>query len=251
MPVVLLPSPPLTARAASQLIQDALALCNCVGVDQTLTAAETTDALRILNDLIEDWSTQSLAIYGLANQTFNTVAGQATYTVGVAGDWNTNRPVRINADAYSTIQGTTFPCVPITQGEYDLIAVKTQPQEYPDHYLYVNEYPLGLVTLWPVPNAITPITFSIDMLLLSVTNAATVMEFPPGYMNAFKYALAVMLAPSFGAKIREYPDVVAIADRSLGNIKRANAKNKQRVMRSDSMYSDEGSGWQADWRQGF
>jgi len=78
-----------------------------------------------------------------------------------------------------------------------------------------------------------------------------VMEFPPGYMNAFKYALAVMLAPSFGAKIREYPDVVAIADRSLGNIKRANAKNKQRVMRSDSMYSDEGSGWQADWRQGF
>lgn len=246
MPVVLLPSPPLTARSASQLIQDALALTNAVGVDQTLTAAETTDALRILNDLIEDWSTQTLAIYGLANQTFNTAAGQATYTVGVAGNWNTNRPVRINADAYSTIQGATFPCVPITQAEYDSISIKTQQQEYPDYYLYVNEYPLGLVTLWPVPSAVTPITFSMDMLLQSVTNAATVLEFPPGYMNAFKYALAVMLAPSFGSKIRDYPDVVAIADRSLGNIKRANSKNKQRVMRSDPIYSDADGGQQAD-----
>src|SRR4051812_40459978 len=100
MPVVLLPSVPLTARTALQLIRDALGLTNAVGVDQTLTADETSDCLRVLNDLIEDWSTQNLAVYGLGDQTFNTIANQATYTVGAGADWVTNRPVRINEPAY-------------------------------------------------------------------------------------------------------------------------------------------------------
>ena len=138
MPVVLLPFPPLTARTATQLIRDALGLTNSVGVDQTLTADETTDCLRVLNDLLEDWSTQSLAIFGLGTQTFNTVSGTATYTVGVGGNWNTNRPVRINGSAYSTISGATFPCAPMMQAEYDSIPVKAQTQAYPDSYLYVN-----------------------------------------------------------------------------------------------------------------
>src|SRR5436190_12327085 len=149
MPVVLLPFPPLTARTALQLILDALALTNSVGADQTLTADETADALRALNDLIEDWSTQNLAVYGLGDQTFSTVAGQATYTVGVGGDWNTNRPVRINEPAYATVDSITFPYSNITQRDYDRISYKDQPGGGTDsaqYYLYVNEYPLGLVT---------------------------------------------------------------------------------------------------------
>ena len=247
MPVVLLPFPPLTARSALQLIRDALGLTNAVGVDQTLSADETADCLRALNDLIEDWSTQSLAVYGLGNQTFNTVVSQATYTVGVGGDWNTNRAVHINSPAYSTISGVTFPCVPITQDQYNLIAVKAQEQQYPNVYLYVNEFPMGLVTLWPVPNAITPVTFSMDMIIASVPTAATVLEFPPGYMKAFRYALGVELASMFGKSIANYPEVLKIAQDSFGNIKRANKRN--RVMRSDPSYSDAGSGYGPyDWR---
>ena len=250
MPVVLLPFPPLTARSALLLIRDALGLTNAVGVDQTLTADETSDCLRYVNDLLEDWSTQTLAVYGLSNQTFNTVAAQATYTVGVGGNWNTNRPVRINDPAYSVINSVSFPCVQISQAEYNAITDKTQTQAYPNVYLYVNEYPMGLVTLWPVPSAITPVTFSIDLIIDSVPTAATVLEFPPGYMNAFMYALGVKLAPRFGKRMRDYPDVVAEALRSFGNIKRANAAAKKVVMRVGSEYSDAGGGGYADWRSG-
>jgi hypothetical protein len=232
------------------LIRDALGLTNAVGVDQTLTADETTDCLRALNDLIEDWSTQSLAIFGLGTQAFNTVVAQATYTVGVGGNWNTNRPVRINGDAYSTISGATFPCASITQAEYDEIPVKAQTQSYPDAYLYVTEYPMGLVTLWPVPSAVTPVTFSMDMLIDSVPTAATVLNFPPGYLKGFKYALAVELAPMFGKRLSDYPGVVAIAERTLGNIKRANMSQKKRIMRSAPEYSDSGGG-PVSWERGF
>lgn len=250
MPVVLLPFPPLTARTGTQLIRDALSLTNAVGIDQTLTAVETTDCLRVVNDTIEDWSTQSLAVYGLGNQTFNTVIAQATYSVGVAGNWNTNRPVRINGTAYSTISGSSFPCIPITQDQYNLISVKAQTQEYPDCYLYVNEYPLGLVTLWPVPSAVTPVTFSMDLVILTVPTAATVLQFSPGYMNAFVYTIGVKLAPRFGKRMTDYPDIVAEANRSFGNIKRANQGTKRRVMRSDPSYSDDPVGGNYDWRSG-
>lgn len=238
---------PITALT---LIEDALGLTNAVGVDQTLTSDETSDCLRKLNDLVEIFSTENLAVYGQANQTFNTVVGQAVYTIGTGGNWNTTRPVRINDPCYSTYQGSTFPLVSITQGEYNLILLKTQTQEFPDFYLYVNEYPLGLVTLWPVPSAVVPVTLSIDRVLSQVATSATSLSFPPGYAMAFTYKLAVMLAPMFGKKITDYPDVQKIANDSFASIKRAN--KKQRVMTVDPMYSDFSSsyGTPYDWRTG-
>jgi hypothetical protein len=211
-----LPSP----STALQIIEDALGLSNSVGTDQQLTNDETSDCLRKLNDVIELWSTQKLAVFGQANQTFNTVAGTATYTIGVGGTWNTTRPVRIQEPGYTTIQGVTFPVVSINQADYNLIANKTQPGPYPNVYLYVNEDPLGLVTLWPVPDAIVPVTLSIDRVLTQAATAATVLSFPPGYVDTFVNVLAVRLAPLFGKQASQ--DVKDAAKDSFASIKRAN-----------------------------
>src|SRR5688572_6434007 len=116
-----MPSP----TTALEIIGDALGLTNAVGIDQTLTAAETADCLRKFNDLLENLSTQNLAVYGQTAQTFLTASGQSVYSIGVGGNWNTVRPVRIEG-AYTTLSGETFPAIPMTQGEYDAIAVKTQ-----------------------------------------------------------------------------------------------------------------------------
>lgn len=216
-----MPSP----TTALDLIRGGLGLTNAVGTDQTLTATETSDCLAVFNDVLENWSTQSLAVYGQANQTFNTVATQATYTIGSGGNWNTVRPVRIEGPAYATVSGVTFPIVPITQEQYNLIGYKTQPGGLTDEnqfYLYVNEFPLGLITLWPVPNAVIAVTFSIDRILTAVSNAATAISFPPGYAKAFRYTLGVELAPLFGKHIEDYPEVLAIQKKSLADIKRAN-----------------------------
>lgn len=214
-----MPSP----TTSLQIIEDALGLTGAIGVDQTLTSDETTDCLRAFNDVLEDWSTQSMAVYGSADQTFNTVVGQAVYTIGPAGNWNTVRPVRINDPAYSTISGETFPCTAISQAEYNAIGQKAQPGT-PECYLFVNEYPIALMTLWPVPNAVLPMTFSIDRVLTQIASAGAAISFPPGYAKLFKYALAVELAPLFGKKLRDFPDVVAIYRETLGNVKRANRK---------------------------
>jgi hypothetical protein len=213
-----MPSP----TTALQIIEDALGLTNAVGVDQTLTADEVSDSLRVFNDLLEVFSLNNLAVYGQADQTFNTVAGTDVYTIGVGGTWNTVRPVRINDPAYSVVNGTSFPLVSITQAEYAGISNKAQTQGYPDYYFYVNDYPLGIITLWPVPSAIVPLTFNIDRVLTAVTDAAATLSYPPGYAQAFKYKLAIMLAPTFGKKISNYPDVQLIANQTFGDICRVN-----------------------------
>lgn len=236
-----MPSP----TTALQIIEDALGLTNAVGADQTLTNDETSDCLRVFNDVLEEGSTQSQFVYGQANQTFNTVANQAVYTIGSGGNWSTVRPVRIVEPAYATVSSTTFPYFRITQDEYNLISFKTQAGGGTDtsqYYLYVNEFPLGLITLWPVPNAIIPITWSIDRILTAVASAATTISFPPGYAKAFKYKLGVELGPLFGKKMVNYPDVAAIHKATWGGIKRANTKNTA-LSYDSSLLSEPASGY--------
>lgn len=235
---------------ALDLFNDALSLTNAIGVDQEITDEEAQTCLRFGNRMLDFWSTQSLAVYGIDNQTFNTANGVASYTIGPSGTWATTRPIRIEDPAYSTYQGISFGCISMTQGQYNLIANKTQPQQFPNRYLFVNGNPLGTVTLWPVPNQVTPITFSIERVLTQLASLTTVFVFPPGYEQAFVYGLAVMLAPQFGVEMSAHPDVITIAKSSFAAIKRANLSQRRKIMRSGIEYTDMdigGYGTPYDW----
>jgi len=221
-----MPSP----TTAGALIRQALGLTNAVGVDQTLTADETSDCLSVLNDIYEDLSNQKLAIWANHNETFNTVEGTATYTIGVGGTWNTVRPIRINDPAICTFQGADYPVTAINQADYNLIPVKTMTSQIVERYLYVNEFPLGQITLWPVPSLVVPITLSIDNVLTNIASAATTLSFPAGYSKMLKYMLAVDLAPLFGKEASSLIRKTALD--TLANIKRVN--NKTPTVRLDN-----------------
>ena len=56
--------------------------------------------------------------------------------------------------------------------------------------------------------------------LTEVSSVATNMYFPPGYLRAFRYNLAMELAPEFG--VEPSPQVQRIAMSSKRNLKRVN-----------------------------
>jgi hypothetical protein len=209
---------------AGDLVENSLRLIGVIATGETMTADELNDGLSALNDLLEIWSTQNLAVYGSADVTFNTVASTATYTIGPTGVWVTDRPVRINDSPYCTVNGISFPITLQGQPDYDLIAYKNQPGQIIEYMLYVNDSPNGRITLWPVPNAIVPITMSIDRVLTQVASTATVMTFPPGYLLAMRYALGILLAPDYGRAIP--PEIQGVAQSSFAAIKRANKIRK-------------------------
>jgi len=234
-----MPSP----TTAFALIESAMRVVGIIssGAGETPTADEANDALDSLNDLLESMSLENLFVWGQANQTFATVAGQATRTIGPTGQFVvTSRPVRIY-DAYCTVLGVDYPIQIIGQAEYNEICLKTEQQQIIERLLYVNDFPNGIITLWPTPSAVVSLVLTLDRVMTSVASTATVLTFPPGYLNFMKHALGLMLAPDYG--VTPSQAVVDIARGTKAALKRA---NKQKVLaRFDAAL---GSGPVANWQ---
>jgi hypothetical protein len=203
----------------SDLIKSSMRLVGAIATGETLTAEEANDGLLVLNDMLENWSTETLSVWGSSNQTFNLVAGQSVYTIGPAGNWVTDRPQDID-DAYMRFSGVDFPVKVISQEQYNEINLKSMQQPIVERLLYVNEFPLGVVTVWPVPTQALPITLTMRRILdfpVALTDALTG---PPGYLKALRYCLAVEFAPEFG--LEASATVVQVAADAKGDYKRAN-----------------------------
>lgn len=205
--------------AVTTLVNSSLRLIGALASGEDATPAELNDALLVLNDLYENWSTEKLSVWGAANQTFALVPGQATYTIGVGGNFNTTRPVYIN-DSYTTFSGIDTPVRSISQEEYNLLSLKTMQQPVVEELLYVNEYPLGRITVYPVPSAAATITLSIARTLASTITATDTLTGPPGFLKAIRYCLAVEMAPEFGTEASA--TVVQVASDAKGDYKKSN-----------------------------
>lgn len=233
-----------TGQTARDVITTSLRLINAIATGETPAADELNDGLNTLNDLLEIWSLQGLAVHGAPDITFNTVPNQAAYTIGPTGNIVADRPVDIAQFPYCRVGGVDFPITVIGQQEYDLISLKTDDSDVVERLLYVNEFPNGRIVLWPVPTGAIPITFNGGRLLTQAANLSQPMSFPPGYLLAFKYALAVMVAPEY--EISAPDDVKAIAISSLASIKKRN--KKKQTARTDSALCD---GQPVTWQRGY
>lgn len=206
---------------ALDLIKSSMRLVNAIAVGETPSAAETQDSLRVLNDLLETWSTENLTVYSSQDQVFTFTPGQATYTIGPAGNFNGVRPISIES-GYSRYQSIDYPLTAIDSDRYNLIPLKTQPNIIPVFMHYNPAFPLGTVTFWPVPMQATQVTLTSNLQFTEVAGAATVLSYPPGYSRALRYSLAVDLASEFGLPLLD--QVVQIARSSKAAIKRVNKR---------------------------
>lgn len=203
----------------SDLIRSSMRLIGAIATGETPTADETADGLLVLNDMLENWSTETLSVWGSSNQTFNLVANQSVYTIGPTGNWVTTRPQDID-DAYMNFAGVDFPVKVISQTQYNEINLKTMKQPIVERLLYVNEFPLGVVTVWPVPTSAAPITLTMNRILSFPVLATDTLTGPPGFLKALRYCLAVEFAPEFGVEASN--TVIQVAADAKGDYKRAN-----------------------------
>jgi len=224
-----MPSP----TTAYDLIVDAMKGVGILsaGSGETPTAEEANDGLKTLNDLLERMSLDGLFLYGEVNQTFTLVPGQATRTIGPTGQFVSARPVRV-VSAYCTVNGVDFPIDIIGQEEYNCRNLKTQTQDIVEELLYVNTFPDGTLTFWPVPQSAVPLVLTLETPLTQIANLATAINYPPGYVGFMKSTLGVMLAPEYGVVPSQ---VVADMARTTGAaLKRAN--KPKRVAQFDIAY---------------
>lgn len=210
-----MPSP----TTALDLITRSMKLAKVIGTGETPTPEESMDALATLNDILENWGTEPMSLWSATNFTGATVGGQATYTIGPGGNLNTTRPTQING-AYVNFNGVDFPVDVVGQLEYNDISLKTYQQPIPNQLLYVNEFPLGFLTLWPVPTGVMPITLTFDRLLTQIPTLATAINYPPGAAKALRYALAIELGAEYGMPLDAA--TMAMAADAKADFKRSN-----------------------------
>jgi len=207
---------------ANDQINGALRLLGVLAEGETPSAATSQDALAALNQMIDSWNTERLAVFSTQDQVRTWPAGSISQTLGPSGTLVGQRPILIDDATYFRDAATniSYGIKLINQQQYDGIAVKTVTSTYPQ-VLWVNmSYPDIQMYVYPVP--IKPLEFHFISVspLMNVPSLSTDITMPPGYLRAFKYNLALEIAAEFG--INPNPQVSRVAMTSKRNLKRIN-----------------------------
>lgn len=212
----------MTTYTAGDQINRALRLLGVLAEGETPSAQMSQDGLVSMNQMIDSWNIERLSVFCTQDQVFIWPAGEYIQTLGPSGDFVGNRPVLFDDATYFRDPGTnvSFGIKFINQQQYDGIAVKTVTSTYPQ-VIFVNMgFPDVTMSIYPRPTRDLEWHFVSVQELTQPATLATELHFPPGYMRAFAYNLAMEIAPEYG--VEPSPQVQRIAMSSKRNLKRIN-----------------------------
>jgi len=212
----------MAVYTAGDQINRALRLLGVLAEGETSSASVMQDSLMALNQMIDSWNTERLSVFCTQDQVFTWPAGEYIRTLGPSGDFVGLRPVLLDDATYYRDPGTnvSFGIKFINQQQYDGIAVKTVTSTYPQ-VIFVNMgFPDITMSIYPRPTRDLEWHFISVQELNNPASLATALFFPPGYLRAFTYNLAMEIAPEFG--VEPSPQVQRIAMTSKRNLKRIN-----------------------------
>jgi len=209
------------ATTAGDQINRALRLLGVLAEGETASAATSQDALVALNQMIDSWNTERLAVFCTQDQVFTWPSGQIKRTLGPTGNFVGNRPIQLDDGTYfKAPSGVSYGIKFINQDQYNGIAVKTSTSTFPQVIFVNNTFPDVEMYIYPKPTQDLEWHFISVQELSQPATLSTDLFFPPGYMRCFAYNVAMEIAPEFG--VEPSPQVQRIAMTSKRNIKRIN-----------------------------
>lgn len=214
---------------ALDIIKRALRLLGVKATGEEVSATEGQDALKVLNQMLQQWSNERLMVYQNVNSTWPITSGNESYTIGASSDasWNTVRPlIWQNASAFirSSTSGhniddalTYYP-----NDKFQTIMQKDSESTYPFIWTCDHAYPLATIRLYPVPSTTLIFGISQAQQFDKLNALSDVISMPPGYESALGYNMAVELAPEYGVEIGTV--IATKAEESKNNLKRTNTE---------------------------
>lgn len=208
---------------AQDVIESSYRLLVQTSEGETPSAQFLADALEAMNLMIDSWSAERLSVFATQDQSFTWPASTISRTLGPSGDLVGLRPVYLDDSTYfrDASTGISYGIKLINQQQYDGIAFKTVTSTYPQVMFVNDKFPNMELFLYPVPTRALEFHFISVLELTQPATLATTLAFPPGYLRAFKYNLALELAAEFG--LEAAPQVQKIAMTSKRTLKRINS----------------------------
>jgi hypothetical protein len=217
----------MATYSAGDQINRALRLLGVLAEGETTSASVSQDSLMAMNQMIDSWNTERLSVFSTIDQIVEWPVGSINATLGPSGslvrlNGTAVRPILVDDATYFRDPQTnvSYGIKLINQQQYNGIAVKTVTSTYPQ-VMFVNmTYPDIDIFIYPRPTRLLEFHFISVQELAEPATLATVLAFPPGYLRAFTYNLAMEIAPEFG--VEPSPQVQRIAMTSKRNLKRIN-----------------------------
>lgn len=211
----------MATYTAGDQINRALRLLGVLAEGETPSADASQDALMAMNQMIDSWNTERLMIFNTIDQVFTWPASVLQMHLGPTGDFVGVRPVLLDdATYFKAPNGVSYGIKFINQQQYDGIAVKNVTSTYPQ-VMWINmEFPNIQMTVYPKPTQDLEWHFISVQELDQPATLDTVLYYPPGYLRAFTYNLAMEIAPEFGVEPSQ--QVQRIAMTSKRDLKRIN-----------------------------
>jgi len=212
------------------IVNNALQLIGKVAPGERIRAEDAEVGLHAANAILSSWNNQRLIFYSVNNIVGNILAGKNPHTVGIGGDINIARPMRIEK-AFVRIASLTNPIDYILEqndnARYQDYSVKNTQVSYPSNFYYEPTFPLASLYLYPVASQNLEIHMSVWMQLAAFTSLSQVISLPIGYENTLTYQLAVDLAPRYGIELNRGS---AIFDRCAEFVRELKTTNEPRFV---------------------
>lgn len=209
------------ATTALNIITRAMRKAGILSNVESPTSDEANDALDTMNDIIASLSNDGLLVYAHTTESFSITGGTGSYTIGSGGDFNTSRPLSILSAYCRDSSGTDSTVGQIGQAEYAKLATKTT-QGRPKYFYYDNDYSLGTLNLYPVPDTSYTFYITSEKPITSFSSLTTSFDMPPGWALLLTDALAISLAPEYGVQTPQ--ETILSYERSVTALKRQKAR---------------------------
>lgn len=213
------------AYTALNLITDVLLDMGVIADQETPTASQSVGALVKLNDLIESWNLDPQKLYGATEFIIPFVANKATYTIGIGGDLNIPRPNGVFAAFVRNTTATPsqqqdIPITILNDQQWADIPVKKMTGTFPYAVWFNMTNPLITAYVTPIPTGSNYSLVFWDNNDNATLALNTVLDLPPGYKRALKYALFIELAA--GYQIQVPASIASLAISSKLSVDRQN-----------------------------
>lgn len=210
----------MTAR---DLVSSSYRLVGVLAAGQTMSGDRAAIGLETLNQMLDAWNADGFSLFSTTTSVINTVAGTAAYTIGPTGDVVVaSRPSALASVAFRD-NGVDYPLTILEAADYNLIASKSDQSGNSFFLYYEPSFPNGMMTLYPVPNAVKQLVVQHLALHSSSLTLDSVISFPPAYTMSIRFNLAVLLSIESGRQ-QVNPQVAQVAYETKTTLERANTR---------------------------
>jgi hypothetical protein len=207
-------------------VTDALRELGVLAAGEVASADDEIAGLAALNRLVDMWAAERLQIYTNSRNLFTIVSGTADYEVGPTTVTGCIMPFPMFVEHVNYLDSAINPSLeyqlqPLTNDAWARVPIKTLQSPRPTCYYWNATFPLGTLTLWPVPTAATlqGVLYAPEQVA-EFSGLSTTIVLPPGYRRMIVKNLAVELSPSYERPASQ--ELTRQAMESVSVVKRSN-----------------------------